>query len=110
MNKPWTTTEQKRLGELYQRFDMNGCSMILDRPVNGVKDMVSRLSLKSPRNTGGNIRQFYAQDIANIFELVSMGFCFNEIAKCFQSNLRTIQTVVRRAESHGFDAYPMRGM
>lgn len=108
VNTPWTYPEQKRLAELYERFDMNGCAMILNRPYASIKYMVGQMGLKSLRNTGGNTRIFFADSVANIFELMTMGFSAEDIAKCFRVPVRTIQVTIKRAEREGFDAYPTR--
>lgn len=108
--KAWSSPEQKRLAELYERFDMEGCAMILNRPAASVKYMVGQMGLKSPRNNRGmgNARVFFADSVANIFEFMTMGFGAEDIAKCFRVPVRTIQVIVKRAEREGFDAYPTR--
>lgn len=108
MSRAWTGPEGETLRRIYQKFDVPGCALILDRSHISVQDKVTELKLKSPRVTFGNSRIFYAEDIANIFELMAGGFNPRQISKCFRVPSRTIQTVVARAKREGFDAYPRR--
>lgn len=106
--KFWTKKEHDKLAHLYARFDTKGCAMILGRSYASVKDKIKHLKLSSPRSTGGNTRVFYAQDVANVFELVTMGFSHSDIAKCFNVPARTIQVTISRAKREGLSAYPKR--
>ena len=108
MLKPWTGPEQKRLVELYKRFSIEGCAMVMDRSYASVKGMIQSMGLKSVHNTSGNTRVFFADSVAAIFELMGMGFSHLQISQCFRVSTTTIRTTIERAEREGFDAYPKR--
>ena len=108
--RDWKGVEINKLKRLYQKFDITGCAFILDRTYDSVRLKAIELKLVSPFNPlgRGNVRQFYAEDVAHMFELRHMGFGPAEIAKCFQSEARTITSTMSRAKKYGFDRYPKR--
>lgn len=107
INKPWTGREQKHLVNLIERFNVEGCAMILERSVPSIMYMLGEMGLKSPHNVGKK-RVLYADSVANIFELKTMGFDDEDISKCFQVTPKTIQVTIKRAERLGFEAFPTR--
>ena len=107
-NNSWTGPEQKRLVELYQRFNMEGCAMILERSVKSIDGMISELKLKSPNSHKGNTRVFYAEDVAHIFEFKLLGFSNEDIAKCYNKTAFTIRKTIEKAKREGIDRYPKR--
>jgi hypothetical protein len=108
--RDWTGVEIKELKRLYQKFDITGCAYILNRTYDSVRLKAIELKLVSPFNPlgRGKVRQFYAEDVANMFELRCMGFGPTEIAKCFQSKVRTITVTMSKAKKLGFDRFPKR--
>lgn len=110
MTRPWTMPELKRLATLYQKFKIEGCAMILDRTYDSVRIKAIEMKLKSPFNPLGRgaLRQYYAEDLANMFELKAGGFSNSEIAKCFNTDPRAITLTMSKARKHGFDRYPKR--
>ena len=107
--KDWTTGEEKRLIEIYQRFDVIGCSMVMGRTIRSIMGRAEMLGIKSPRANIGYKRRFFAEDMANIFELMQMGFDCESIAKCFNCNLATVGRVIRDAKMNGLANFPKRG-
>ena len=108
-NNPWTSKEEKRLIDIYPRFDRVGCSIILNRTAKSIRAKASELGIKSPRVSIGKKRSFFAEDIANVFELVQMGFDCESIAKCFNCNFATVGRVIRDAKLNGLANFPLRG-
>ena len=111
MNGPWTHTEEKKLIDLYQSFDRIGCAMVLGRTATSIRAKASELGIKSPKSRArsGCKRRIFAEDVANIFELVQMGFDNISIAKCFNCSFSTIGRVIRDAKLNGLANFPLRG-
>jgi hypothetical protein len=105
--KLWTTKEELYLTELYQRFSIKACAYILKRTESSVDSRVFKLGLTTERKLG-NDSKTYAEDVANIFELITMGFTHKEISKCFKCMPTTVTKIVERAKREGFDSYPKR--
>ena len=80
----------------------------MHRPYGSILHGLRSINFKSPFNKTGARRIFYAENMANIFELVEQGFDFVQIAKCFNVPEKTVKTVYRAALMHGFDRYPLR--
>lgn len=105
--KNWTSKELSELKRLALRFAIKDLGVVIGRPYDSVVHGLNMLGIKSPFNKPGNRRIFYAENIANIFELVDQGFSYKEIAKCFNVPPKTINQVYRRAMRLGFDCYPL---
>lgn len=110
--RQWTYLEIKRLANLYTSFNVAGCAFILKRSPNSIRHKLKELELNSPYldKSGKQNRKYYAEDIANIMELRSQQFSWNEIGKCFNTSGRKLQHIVSYAKRHGFNKYPKRGL
>lgn len=107
MNRPWVTTEIKELRRLYDRFDIKTCAEFMGRAVNSISNRVKVLGLKPAYER--DQKKLYAEDIANLMELKSMGFSWREIGGCYPVySIQHLRQAVYVARKHGFDAYPKR--
>ena len=57
---------------------------------------------------GGAPRKFFAEDVAQIFELMSEGLLSTEICLVIGSSPASVRSIIRDAKSKGFDAFPKR--
>ena len=108
--KAWTGKEQHTLIRLSERFDITALAFILNRSYDSVRLKFQELGITSKFNHKGmgKKRQFYAEDVANMFELRQMGFSLAEIAKCFNSNACTISITMSKARGQGISRFPYR--
>jgi hypothetical protein len=108
--KAWSTKEQQTLTRLSERFDIAALAFILNRSYDSVRLKFQELGITSKFNHKGKgkQRQFYAEDVANMFELRCMGFDLADIAKCFNSNARTISIIMSKARGNGISRFPYR--
>lgn len=103
--KEWTRNEEIRLAGLLPRFTVKDCAFILGRTFKSVHQKKQQLGVYAGKPYAKR-RVFYAENIACIFELISLGFNCAEIAKCFNTKKETIVRAVNNAKKHGFDEYP----
>lgn len=108
MKKSWTGKEQSRFVKLYQKFDPNGCALILNRTVFSIVAKASELNLTSPRTFSGEKRCYFAEDIANMFQLRECGLSNSEIALSYKSTAKVISCLISKAKSGGMTTYPKR--
>jgi len=53
-------------------------------------------------------RKYYAEDAADMLELLSCGVSQSIIAEKYNTTKKIIQTIMNKAKQKGFDAYPPR--
>ena len=108
MSKPWTTREQKDCAAAYSTQGLDVAIAITGRGKCSIISKMSTLGCKSPINLGQKERQYYAEDIALIFEMTSCGLKQSLIAEYYSTTRGAIKFLIFRASKYGFDAYPLR--
>lgn len=103
MPKRWTTAmlnDAKAMTstELSRKYKISIAAARL-----GVKRYGIELVKQKP---GGRI--FYAEDVADIFELKTHGLASTEISTAYGVKPASIRFIISKAVKHGFDAYPPR--
>lgn len=106
-SKFWTSRELEELKRLSSRFTEKDLSVVTGRSQASITYGLKMIGIKSPFNKGGNRRIFYAENVANIFELIDQGFSYKDIAKCFNVKPKTINIIYRRAIRTGFESFPL---
>jgi hypothetical protein len=108
MAKPWTTREQRDCAEAYSQQGLHAAIAVTGRGKCSIISKMSTLGCNSAVNSGQKERQYYAGDIANIFEMISCGLKQSLIAEYYNTTRGAIKSLVFRANKYGFDAYPLR--
>ncbi len=104
--RAWTGPEEKKLIRIQGLFSLIYCAEILNRSINSIERKVEKLGVG--RKPHGQEQAFFAEDIANMLELVELGFTHSQIAMCFNSTRRSINSTLSRARKFGFEKYPKR--
>ena len=77
-----------------------------------IKHRMKELSVKCAGDKSRSLvpkkRCWFAEDVADIFEMINCGLKYSIIAEAYNSSASVIGNIVSRARKHGFDAYPMR--
>lgn len=63
---------------------------------------------KVNESKGGAPRKVFAEDVAQIFELMSEGLLSTEICLVVGGSSAGVRSIIRDAKSKGFDAFPKR--
>jgi urease alpha subunit len=108
MRKPWTTREQKNCAAVYSTHGIEAAMTTTGRSRAAVSSKMIELKCNCPVNKGHRTRQYYAEDIALIFEMISCGLTQSVIAEYYNTTRAAIKSLVFSAKQSGFDAYPMR--
>jgi Zn ribbon nucleic-acid-binding protein len=108
MRKPWTTREQKDCAAVYSTHGIEAAMTTTGRSRSSIISKMSTLGCNCPINKGHRTRQYYAEDIASIFEMISCGLTQALIAEYYNTTRAAIKSLVFSAKQSGFDAYPLR--
>lgn len=106
--RAWTRKEEQKLKRLHQRFTLENLAIVMDRSVHSVRKKATQLGLESPFVSLGTEPEFYAEDIAVMFELKEQGFTVSHLAKFFRTTTARIRLHLDRAELKGMQAYKRR--
>lgn len=104
----WTNKEVEKLLRLSKGFKEKDLAIVMGKTHPSIKAKLKEIGVKSKWTKTGNRRKFYAEDIANIFELKDQGFSEKEISKCFNVIPKTINVVYNLAKRQGLEAFPKR--
>lgn len=114
MAKPWTGKEQKACALIYK---VNGLAVAMEYTgrsrhsvINKMKEMgefqLSKYDVT--KNLKPIARKFYAEDVANMFELASDGIKSSIIGEYYDTSSESIRSTMSLARKHGLNMYPLR--
>ena len=110
MAKAWTNKEVSRCADCYEYGGMPLARTIINRSDNAIEVKMRKVgvSVNERRRYCGKTRQWFAEAIAEIFEMIASGISTSTIAELFNSTVNSIESVIHCAKKNGFAAYPMR--
>ena len=110
MAKAWTVKEVKRCADCYKYGGMPLARTIVCRSDNAIEVKMRKIgvTVNKERKYCGKPRKWFAETIAEIFEMIASGLPPSTVAEYFNSTTNSIEAVIHCAKKNGFDAYPMR--
>tara|TARA_R100000541_G_scaffold30953_2_gene39863 strand:+ start:14731 stop:15078 length:348 start_codon:yes stop_codon:yes gene_type:complete len=113
MAKAWTHKELKECAKIYSTQGSKAACEFTGREKGSVSATMSKFGAKCATRPADSLRprkrQWYAENIAFIFESLSGGTSRKDIADYLGLNVCSINTAISNARKNGFDAYPPRG-
>jgi hypothetical protein len=106
--REWTTSEQQRLVKMSETMTMAEAAKELRRTYNSVLSKAHQLGLTFPAAYIAKPRVVFAEDIAKMMELQSLGLCSAEIGCYVGMHKLAVRSALSKARRGGFDAYPLR--
>ena len=99
MSRLYTTADLKVLRD----SSIEEASRILNRPASALRAAKRRYFGGRPH------RKFWAEDIASMMEMQTVGVSLVKIARTFDTTVLSLKQHLHRARLHGFGAYPLKG-
>jgi hypothetical protein len=104
MGIQWTGPMLKQCLELRNEFGIKSAAKKMKLTGNQVRGALSRIS----GGTGSN-RKYYAEDVAEIFQLrFGFGASVKRTASITGIPIESLKYIIKTAKKNGFDAYPPR--
>ncbi|MEH6451225.1 MAG: hypothetical protein V7765_21350 [Oleispira sp.] len=114
MGAPWTGKMQNECARLYSMEGSSAAVAYTGKTLKAVRGMMDKMGVKcahtKPRvNLNLNPRKWWAEDVAELFCMVSDGVTYSICSEYFNTTKKAIESVMHNARTNGFAAYPMRG-
>lgn len=113
MATQWTTKEEQECSRIYALEGAEIAASKLGRSKASIYRKMQKLGVRSGHdrtsNLTTNIRVWFAEELAQIFEFLQSGLTSFLIAEYFNTTAAAIRSAISLAKSNGFDSYPMRG-
>ena len=109
MAKQWTNKELDRCAKAYEEGGINLARTVIDRSDDAIYHQMSenRIYVFEANERKGRTRRWFAEDIADIFEL-SQNKTRKEIADMYKTTVSNICLLINNAMKNGFNEYPLR--
>ncbi|QDP55716.1 MAG: hypothetical protein Tp138OMZ00d2C19078241_48 [Prokaryotic dsDNA virus sp.] len=108
--REWTTLEQQRLVKMSKSMTVAEAAKELRRTYNSVLSKSHQLGVSFRVASASKKRTIFAEDIAQMMELQSLGLCSSEIGCYVGVHKMGVRSALSKARRGGFDAYPLRGV
>lgn len=113
MAKAWTVKMKNECAIIYSEKGSDDAVEYTGKTLKAVRGMMDKMGVKcahsKPRvNMNINPRKWWAEDVAELFCMVSDGIEYSICSEYFNTTRKAIQGVMHNARKNGFDAYPMR--
>lgn len=107
--REWTTLEKQKLVEMSGSMTMAEAAKELGRTYNSVLSKSHQLGISFPAAYVAKPRVIFAEDIAQMMELQSIGLSSAEIGCYVGMHKLSVRSTLSRARTGGFDTYPLKG-
>ena len=112
MASQWTGSMIKQCAAAYSTDGIKAAMALTGKTASAIRTRMCLIGVPSNTATSENLiiteRKWYAEDVANLMEMIESGVKHSIAAEYYDVKIRQIQKVLYLARKHGFAAYPMR--